>query len=306
MLSGPLVGGIGKDDDAHDVIGTGRSLAEAAGVPVVFAHVAEVELAPHTSMVPAGVGAGWAPFPTGGFHTAENRALDQGRDFLSGLGIADEEARVCVGTPTSALQAVAAEVDAEAIVVGGRPGNPLKAAAMASVPRWLTVNGDRPVIFARGESCLGDRPGPVVCGIDPSEEQDRAVARVAGRFAASLARPLVLVHVGNFGVGEDDVHGYEDLLEGNRREALRRMHRAMEDLPETLDVELVLESGWEPRQLMARADTRAAPLIVVGSRGRGPLRSALVGSVSLELSNSAAQMVMVVPPGSARGAGSAR
>ena len=297
MTQEPLLCAVAADDSARDVIDTGTALAEAAGLVPVFAHVATVEFAATSSVIPVGAAAGWAPFPAGGFHQAERRARERASDLLSGLGLSESQIRVATGSPTAELQAIASGIGAEAIVVGGRPGGGVKALTMGSVPRWLTVNGDRPIVFARERPEIRPAMGPIICGLDPAAGDALHVARTASRFAALLDRRLVLVHVGNFGVGEEaEVIGYESLLEGNRRSALRRMHRLVDELPGDVPVEVVLESGWEPHRLVAQADARSAALIVVGNRGRGPIRSALVGSISLELANSARQVVVVVPP----------
>lgn len=56
-------------------------------------------------------------------------------------------------------------------------------------------------------------------------------------------------------------------------------------------------TGIPAESLADLADDEEARLIVVGSRGRGPLRSALLGSVSTSLIGLARCPVLVVPPG---------
>ena len=174
---------------------------------------------------------------------------------------------------------------------------------MGSVPRWLAVNGSCPVIFARSGPSLGEA-GPVLCGVDPAGESARRIAGVAARFAVLLDRPLVLVHVGRFGPAEAlGALGHEQRLDSDRRSMLGQLENIARDLPSGLDTEVVLDEGWEAERLRAQADSRSAPLLVVGNRGRGPIRSTLSGSVSLELAGSAPQIVVVVPPNAERSAG---
>lgn len=76
-----------------------------------------------------------------------------------------------------------------------------------------------------------------------------------------------------------------ELVLDERAEALRRC---------ALAVETVIETGRAAERLMRAADECFADLIVVGSRGRGPATSAVLGSVSAHLVDHAACPVLVV------------
>ena len=64
-----------------------------------------------------------------------------------------------------------------------------------------------------------------------------------------------------------------------------------------MDADERLKIGDVANQLGEIADDLGATLIVVGSRGRGPLASALLGSVSRALARDARCPVMIVPDG---------
>ena len=114
----------------------------------------------------------------------------------------------------------------------------------------------------------------VVCGLDTSER-----APVVLRFAAALAQRL--------GARLQAVHS-----PGGDTDA----RTAMGQLAALQHVdELTIEPG--PPAEVLRAAMDGALLGVVGSRGRGPLRAALLGSVSSELAEEAPCPVVVVPPG---------
>ncbi len=68
-----------------------------------------------------------------------------------------------------------------------------------------------------------------------------------------------------------------------------------------MDVETALIEG-EPAEVLLR-QTDEARLLVVGSRGYGPLRRVLLGSVSSAVVAHAACPVIVVPRGSGKEAG---
>jgi nucleotide-binding universal stress UspA family protein len=278
-----LLCAVAADQFARDVIDTGNALAAATGLEPVFASIAEVDVAASSSVIPVGAGAGWAPFPEGGFYAAEQRAAERAADFLSDLGVDTGDAHISTGNPTAALDGLAHDLDACAIVVGGPRAAGARPLSMGRVPRWLTVNGTSPVAFARPDPDLTGS-GPVICGVDPDSESAVGVAGVAGRFAWLMDRALVLIHVAD-GDHTDD--------------RSRRLDEIAASLGAAgLGVEVTVERGDEAERLIAQADRRSASLIVVGNRGRGPIRAALTGSVSLDLVNEAAPVVVVVPPAS--------
>ena len=296
MNGGRIVCAVAEDQAARDVIDTGAAIAAATGLEPVFASVGEVEVSPSSTIVPAGAGIGWAPFPEGGFHAAQRRASERAAELLTELGVDEENSRACAGSPTDEIHDLAAELGAEAIVVGGEPRTGLSAIAMGSVARWLAVNGNYPVVFARsGGGPWAD--GPVVCGIDPDGDSATNVATVAARFAALAGEELVLVHVGQPGPAEErDVLEYENRLGDERRGARAAVEDIAARLPAAVTTDVVVDEGQEADRLVAQAKAHRASLVVTGNRGHGSIRSALTGSVSLELAGSAPQPVVVVPP----------
>jgi nucleotide-binding universal stress UspA family protein len=72
------------------------------------------------------------------------------------------------------------------------------------------------------------------------------------------------------------------------RQAQAAGHRA------TSRAEEAGETVWE--KILQIADEVDASLIVTGSRGRGALKSALLGSVSWEVLSHSARPVLIVPP----------
>ena len=126
--------------------------------------------------------------------------------------------------------------------------------------------------------------GVVVVGVDGSPEASRAVSW-AGRLARDEGRQLVVLHA----VGElaGPSAGAHDLV---REEAERVGHHAAGVQVRTLVVTA------DPRQALLAAARDGAAAVVVGSRGRGPLRSLLLGSVSGTVARYAACPVVVVRP----------
>jgi nucleotide-binding universal stress UspA family protein len=113
----------------------------------------------------------------------------------------------------------------------------------------------------------------VVCGLDTSDRAP-AVLRCAAALARRLGVPLQAVHCSS---GDADAD------------------TAMAQLAALQQVdELTIERGSPAEVLRSAMD--GALLGVVGSRGRGPLRAALLGSVSSELAEEAPCPLVVIPP----------
>jgi nucleotide-binding universal stress UspA family protein len=110
--------------------------------------------------------------------------------------------------------------------------------------------------------------GSIVCGLDASPESERAL-EVAADLGDRMWLEVVPVHVGD----------------GTR-----------EETPGGIDFRVQRDVGHPVDALRRRAVERDAALLVVGSRGRGVLRAAVLGSVSSALAASAPLPVLVVPP----------
>jgi nucleotide-binding universal stress UspA family protein len=149
----------------------------------------------------------------------------------------------------------------------------------------------------------------IVCGVDGSADSEAALA-VAAEMAERLGARLVLANVvehvhstyaavGPMGPGTVARAPLGDVL----AEQVRAAERLLEEIVEQAGVEateLRVVSGFAAQRLADLADEEGAELIVVGSRGRGALKAAFLGSVSTTLSGIARCPVLVVPPG-ARG-----
>jgi nucleotide-binding universal stress UspA family protein len=67
-------------------------------------------------------------------------------------------------------------------------------------------------------------------------------------------------------------------------------------MPAREHLERLSISGEAAEELARAAADRKAALLVVGSRGRGSVRAALLGSVSAEVTRRAGCPVVIVPP----------
>jgi nucleotide-binding universal stress UspA family protein len=126
------------------------------------------------------------------------------------------------------------------------------------------------------------------------------VARRGGELAKALGARVVLAHV------REDPRLFHSKIERERargrttRRGREILERAHDLLPTGVDADERVELGIAVTRLTEIAEEVEAALIVVGTRGRGRLASALFGSVSRTLAHQAPCPVMIVPAGEAR------
>jgi nucleotide-binding universal stress UspA family protein len=200
------------------------------------------------------------------------RARRAGRRLLeeAAAGL-DAEPRIALGDPVDGLRAVCRAEDAELLVVGSRGHAGPVAALTDSVSTRVAGSAPCPVLVVPADA--GQRfvarvsaGGSIICGYDGSPEAERAleVAVVLGERTG--LEPLA-VFVDPARSWTAAAHGPVQILAG--------------------------DPVIELRERAARDDAR---LLAIGSRGRGALRGALLGSVSAALAATAPIPVLIVPP----------
>ncbi len=143
-------------------------------------------------------------------------------------------------------------------------------------------------------------PGSIVVGIDGSSSSRRALGWAA-RQAALEHRPLALLHAAHLGAAGDALRDrvpgtevgrvLEDLAASGRALLCTAADQVRREEPE-VELQEVLSTD-DPRELLL-AGAATAAMTVVGSRGRGPVKSLFLGSVSLAVSKHAAGPVVIV------------
>jgi nucleotide-binding universal stress UspA family protein len=141
-----------------------------------------------------------------------------------------------------------------------------------------------------------EQAGPVLCAVDGSAGA-RAAAGVARSLAERLGVPLVLVSVVGR-VTEPGVsaapHGQERLAEEEQRTA-DELLRAVADEIGAADSERRIVFGSPADSILRVADEADASFVVLGTRSRGRMRAALLGSVSSDVAARSHRPVVLVP-----------
>jgi nucleotide-binding universal stress UspA family protein len=267
-FSARILVGVEGEHEGRDAVALGVLLARALDASLLLAGVYSTVL-----------GASAYAYEMAGRQEVEVRLRDAARAIPA--SVRHETRAVPSTSVVRGLHELAERTAAELIVVGpthrGRArralGGDVTLGLLQAAPCAVAV---APAGYADGE------PHPAVVGVgylptpEGREALDAGIA-LADRLGARL-RVLVA------GPRTEDV---ERLLDEARLEA-----------PTGLDVETVLLDGVEPDRLL-RLASEDLGLLVMGSRGYGPTRRVLLGSVSAGVVHGAACPVLVLPRGAA-------
>jgi nucleotide-binding universal stress UspA family protein len=216
-------------------------------------------------------------------------------DVVDALGEVEHATEFAEGRPVEELLRLEREHDAFLVVIGSAARKPLERLMQGSTSAALAAGASCPTVVVTDAAAL-DLDGPLIAAYDGSDHALQA-ARHGAALAAALDRDLVLMHVTESGgprVGADADLALE------LHEAARSCAASAGRTARPLDVTIVVEHGDPVEQLTRAAQERAASLVLVGSRGRTALTSALLGSVSAGLVRSADRPVVVVGPAAER------
>lgn len=150
---------------------------------------------------------------------------------------------------------------------------------------------------------MSNQRGPVVVGLDGSESAHHAL-RWAIDQALVEGRRLTLVHAATVSAafGEASVANSDEVRALVRREGMAVLDNGRQ-LVAQVTSRLQVDGDYvddTPIEALLRRSEEAA-MIVVGTHGRGPLRSLLLGSVSVALVKHARCPVVVHRPGTSAG-----
>ena len=236
--------------------------------------------------------------------------LERGRALAARAGLEADAVVEIARTPWRGLVAAAERRGAAAIVCGASGRGGLPRAVLGTTTGALLHHAPVPVLVVPGGEA---DDGPLVIGYDRSDAAREAIADAARLFPG---RAALVVHVWSSPVRRsvagtwllntpvDEVQqlaaSLDEMYAGDADELADEGAALARDAG--LDAEPVSpesERGvW--RTIAALADERGAAAIAVGSRGRGSIAAAVLGSVSSGLVRDARRPVLVTRPCSRR------
>ncbi|MGH2929938.1 MAG: universal stress protein [Solirubrobacteraceae bacterium] len=175
-------------------------------------------------------------------------------------------------------------------------------------PLCCTTRTDRRKRTACGVA--GPRPAPrhrlralfqrILVAIDGSPHAARALSEavdLAQRSNATLTVMTVVPDVSAWlfsGGGYTGAIDFEALAQESEHEHQQLLDSAVDALPKDLSVTKLLAHGRPAERILERRGSDRHDLVVMGSRGRGDVRSVLLGSVSHKVLNAGPGAVLIV------------
>ena len=276
------IAGYDGSDASRAAVTLAQALAEAAGAEMLVATV-------YLQTPPA-----YAP----GASAMADAELDQeaqadAERLLTALEVGGVRKRtVRAGSAPRGLHELAVLEAAALLAVGATHRGALGRLAPGSVAERLLHGAPCPVLVTpSGRSAANVET--VAVAIDGLPEADAALREAAEHAQRIGARLRLLAVVEPLGLSAPPPMIGVDLGSAVREELERRLAQAARSVHPGLEVETRILDGHAGKALAEASED--VDLLVCGSRGYGPIRSVLLGSVSRYLVDSAACPVLVVP-----------
>ncbi|MGY6652926.1 universal stress protein [Amycolatopsis sp. TRM77291] len=293
MDKGAVVAGYDGSEEARKAVRWAAGEAAARGRGLVVAHV--VGFPPVPEALPGG-----GAWPRPGFLEAGQETAQRHAEAMLG-DIAQECRRAWPGLAVSTRllsgrapdELARAAENAELLVIGSSGLTALPRLLVGSTANELLHDYHRPIVVVRA----GDVPaeGKVVVGVDGSETSREAIG-FAYDFADRHDRALVAVHVWSDlpleAMSVTPTEHDRELIEERGKPLLDESLAGYRERYPGVPVHRVIAVDRPAHALAEQAE--GAALLVVGSHGRGPLRRALLGSVSRAMVHHAPCPVAVV------------
>ena len=228
---------------------------------------------------------------------AARKMLERQAEKLGEMDVEVSGVHAVAGRPDTEIVRVAEEVGVGLVVLGSRGLGPVRRAVMGSVSLSVVHHSHCSVLVVREDA---DLPGRILLAVDGSE-QARSAAASAAEISASTGSGLHIVFVMPTAEHLYGHHLYSRELKQSVREQAEGEVKAFLDEQvgwieahggKVEDTHMAV--GRPDAEIVKLAEELVAGLTVVGSRGLGGVRRALVGSVSDSVVRHAHGPVLVV------------
>ncbi len=285
----PVVVGLDRSPQAWAAVEHAAALAERRAVPLLLVHAYEPSQFAMRSTI------GWTPDTDGVLRNVAERLVADAVDVVTAShpGL-DVRTRL---EPGSATEKLLEESDrATAVVLGSRGTGGFADLLVGSTTLHVAAHARCPVVAVPAPDEVASLHRGVVVGVDGSPVSEPAI-EYAFQAAADIDEPLTAVHswydVTRTGTGRMMPLGYDpsEVYEEERLALAESMAGWQEKYPEVVVHHKV--TFGHPVACLVRSSNEAH-LLVVGCRGRGAIRSVVLGSVSHGVLHHATVPVAVV------------
>ena len=291
-----IIIGVDGSERSEDALAFGRMLAVASGAPVTLATAYPWDV----PTIYHGVG-DYDDFLREEAEATLARRSDPLRDLPS-----VETRAIPDSSPARALQQLAEEQDAGIIVLGSSHRGRLGRVLPGSTAERLLHGAQCPVaVVPNGFRTEPEPFGVIACGWDATPASDAALvaAEDLARIPSGSLR-VIRVHERHhsYAYAAAMSAGYVRLLEEVPSSARQELEDRVAHLAASVGAEATFVVGNAGEALVGISER--VDLMVVGSRGYGPLQAVLLGAVSGKVIRGAACPVIVVPRGASTSAAS--
>lgn len=285
-MTGPIVVGVDGTGSGLDAVALATRLAQATGDPLIVACV--YPEGDRSSLDAAAA-----------VHGPAAKALEAARALAEEA--AAEYRTVPSGSPARGLAELAEEENAAMVVAGSHRGGAFgRVASGGTAERLLHGSGCPVAVAPRGYRQRATdklrRVGVAFVDTPDGHEAVRYAAELAGRSGVPLTLCSVVSVHANWFVPEAVRPEEETVPAEVRQDYQEALDRALAGLPDGVQATAELLYGEVVDELSV-VDERGVDLLVCGSRGYGPVRRVLLGTVSSALLRQASVPVLVVPRG---------
>lgn len=280
--------GIDGSPGAQDALAFAEQLAEITGARLRLAHAFPYDDTPSR--------AASIPF--------REALREEAEALLAGVDVADAPRHAVADlSPAHALHELAAEHGASLIVVGSTHRGPVGRVLPGTTGERLLHGTPCPVAIVPQGYANAERPLRTIgVGFDGSDESEAALtaaSELALRFSA-VVRVIRVFDSSQIGTPAlMTTPGWVSITKETERLQRELLDRRVAEQPSGVAVESVFLSGSPNRELAAQSE--AVDLMIIGSRGYGPLHAVMLGGVAHALVRKAACPVLILPRGAKTG-----
>lgn len=278
---------VGHDGGEHadDALALGQLVAERTGAALVLG-----------SVVPNPVGGSFVPaLPADAFTELNAKAKASVEAVAARVGAAVEIEQS--SSPSHGLLSVAERIEADLTVVGSSPWAKQGQTRAGRKARQLMSGATSAVAIAPDGFRDRANLNTIGVGVDGSTESRLATEAAVDLSADGSTLKLLAVAAGfadewgRWGA----TYPLAEMAEATRESAELLLVEMQEVVPDRLKAERVLLEGTA--QIKLAEASAGLDLLCLGSRGYGPVKRVLLGSVSSDVVNHASSAVMVIPRG---------